>query len=58
MKASTIRAVEIILVELVDFPSPPVIRPPVAAVVRLEVVEDESLSPQKFLWKVACTGDV
>ena len=41
----SITAVEMILVELIDFPSPPVIQPPVAVVVRLEAVEDESLSP-------------
>ena len=54
----SITAVEMILVELVDFPSPPVIQPPVAAVVRLKAVEDESLSPRKFPWKLACTGGV
>ena len=36
----------------------PVIQPPVAAVVRLEAAKDESLSPRKFPWKLAFTGDV
>ena len=36
----------------------PVIQPPVAAVVRLKAAEDKSLSPRKFPWKLASTGDV
>ena len=36
----------------------PEIQPPVAAVVWLDAVEDESLSPRKFPWKLALTGDV
>ena len=36
----------------------PVIQPPVAAVVRLEAAEGESLSPRKFPWKLASTADV
>ena len=43
-----VAAVEMILVELVNFPSPPVIQPPVTTVVWLKAAEDEFFSPRKF----------